>query len=237
MNSKYYNKIREYIYENFYIVNILTHNNKKFKDTQQNVSTFIFQNNQHVGKNNNDFIIKFKDRILFTDKKNILNKLLENTDTLNDLNFNVKTGNVVWNQNKDKLTDDNSKTFLIYTNNIKNKKLKFDNLNNKNENKKQYINIKGTKNPVIVVNRGYGIGKYNFNYCLINIDKEFLLENHLNYIYYTDKNIEKEKLIEKFNKIIKSFNNNKTKEFIEIYSGNGAISSTELKYIIPIYRD
>ena len=42
-------------------------------------------------------------------------------------------------------------------------------------------------------------------------------------------------LMEVYEKIIGSFNNPKTKEFIETYFGNGAINTTELKYIIPIY--
>ena len=37
---------------------------------------------------------------------------------------------------------------------------------------------------MIVVNRGYGVGNYKFNYCLINENYEYLLENHLITIEY-----------------------------------------------------
>jgi hypothetical protein len=30
-----------------------------------------------------------------------------------------------------------------------------------------------------LLNRGYGKGKYKLDYCLINIDYEYLIENHL----------------------------------------------------------
>ena len=40
-----------------------------------------------------------------------------------DLNFNVNVGNIVWNQCKKDLTDNNNKTLLIYSSDIKNNKL------------------------------------------------------------------------------------------------------------------
>ena len=46
---------------------------------------------------------------------------------------------------------------------------------------------------------------------------------------------DKKKLIELYNEIIKSFNNSKTNEFIELYFGNNAINTTELQHILPIF--
>ena len=40
---------------------------------------------------------------------------------------------------------------------------------------------------MLVVNRGYGVGKYNFRYCLIDIKDKYLIENHLICIEYTKK--------------------------------------------------
>ena len=66
-------------------------------------------------------------------------------------------GNTVWNQCKDILTDNDTYTRLIYSGDIKGNKL--DITEYKNEKKKNYIKSEGIKNPIIVVNRGYGIGK------------------------------------------------------------------------------
>ena len=79
-------------------------------------------------------------------------------------------------------------------------------------------------------------GEYTFNYLIVNMDKEYLIENHLIYIYYRNE-IDNDKLINYFEKIIKSFKNQKTKEFISIYFGNNAINTNELKHILPIYFD
>ena len=45
----------------------------------------------------------------------------------------------------------------------------------------------------------------------------------------------KENLIEIYEKIIHSFQNNKPQEFIELYFGNNAINTIELCKILPIY--
>jgi hypothetical protein len=92
-----------------------------------------------------------------------------------------------------------------------------------------------------VINRGYGVGNYNFEYSLINCDdgngyiKEYLIENHLICIHYegdvgTDTN-----LIDKYIQIYRSFEDERTKEFIALYFGNNAINTTELSHILPIY--
>ena len=67
-----------------------------------------------------------------------------------------------------------------------------------------------------------------------NEKNEYLIENHLICIKYT-KNISKQCLIDKYNKIITSFKNEKTQQFINLYFGNNAINTTELCKILPIY--
>ena len=84
------------------------------------------------------------------------------------------------------------------------------------------------------MNRGYGVGNYKFDYCLIDVDYNYLVENHLICIKYT-KNIDKKELKILYNKILKSFDNKRTQEFIKLYFGNNAINTTELCEILPIY--
>jgi hypothetical protein len=86
----------------------------------------------------------------------------------------------------------------------------------------------------LVINRGYGNGKYIFNYCLLNINKEYLIENHLICIKYTE-NINKDDLIKLYKKIIESFKNQKTQKFVQFYFGNNAINTKELCEMLPIY--
>ena len=167
----------------------------------------------------------------------------------------MNVGNVVWNQIKTQLTNDltserdNKKvknTLLIYSSyinsnnksSIKNKKL--DIKKHSNADKKNYIKNsfkkKGDTGPLLVINRGYGVGTYSFDYYLVNEDDPYLIENHLICVRST-KQIDKRVLIKLYEKIMESFNNEKTRKFIELYFSNNAINTTELCEILPIYGD
>lgn len=233
-NCLWYNKLRVIINNNYKIVNIVECYDDKYIDTQQDTIILMIQN---CKCNNNEFIYENKSIVLFNTKKNINNikNLYKNSKTLNDLNFIVSIGKLDWttNINKNLLTNDENKTRVIYDSDIENKKLcmtKF-----KNIDKKNYINKKGENKPIIIVNRGYGNGKYKFKYCIVDIDKEYILENHVIKIEYNNNKIDKKKLENILKKIIKSFNNPKTQEFIDIYCCNNALNSQELQYILPIY--
>ena len=234
LNCLYYDKTRKYIYNDFNILNIIECNDN-YIETQQETIILIIQNKKNI-ENNNNFCFNIETFTIFGIPNNILKikSLSDNSNTLFNLGFNVNVGNIVWNQCKKDLTSDDKKTLLIYNSDIKNNELipqKYS-----NENKKNYINKKGFTDPLLVINRGYGTGKYFFNYCIINENKniEYLIENHLICIKYNDK-INKKKLINLYKKIIKSFENEKTQEFIKLYFGNNAINTTELCKILPIF--
>jgi adenine-specific DNA-methyltransferase len=240
LNCLYYDKARKYISTHFKIISI-TYCNDKYIETQQETVLFIVEKVDNEEFNNNEYIIKIKDFTIFGVKKNIdiLKKLCDNSYCLSDIGFKVNVGTVVWNQCKDILTDDKSKTRLIYSGDIKYNKLIYKKYTD--DKKKNHILKSGIKEPLLIINRGYGVGNYNFEYCLISSDyyddcEEYLIENHLICIRYCTS-INKEALIEKYENIIKSLNDNRTREFIKIYFGNNAINTTELNYILPIYNE
>ena len=204
--------------------------NDKYLETTQETIIFIIQNKKGF---NDDYFIKKDEIIIFNTKENIkdIKEIYENSTNLSNLNFNAKIGSIVWNENKDLLTDDNSKTRLIYNTDIKNNQLIIKEY--KNNSKKNYINKIGYNKPLLVINRGNGNSSYKLEYCLINIQEEYLIENHLIIIKYNE-DIANEDLIDKYEKIIKSFENPKTKEFIKIFFGNNAINIKELLYLLPI---
>ena len=235
LNCLYYDKTRKYILQNFKILNIVDCIDSYIETTQATIN-IIIQNTLDKENNNNKFILNNNNKynILGTIKNiHILKKLYSNSSTLSKLNFKVTVGNIVWNQCKSILTNDNTDTRLIYSSDIKNNKLDIQIYNNKD--KKNYINKNGYNKPILVINRGYGVGKYDFKYCLIKGDMPYLIENHLICIEYTKK-IKTEDLIKMYNKIIKSFENNSTTIFIDLYFGNNAINTKELYEILPIYN-
>tara|TARA_B100000927_G_scaffold289035_1_gene284863 strand:+ start:502 stop:837 length:336 start_codon:yes stop_codon:yes gene_type:complete len=105
-----------------------------------------------------------------------------------------------------------------------------------NEQKKNYIERDGIRVPALLINRGYGVGKYTFSYCLLEGDFEYLVENHLMCIKCMSEEVDNGVLIEKYKKIIASLEDPRTKDFVNIYFGNSAINTTELTHILPIYE-
>jgi len=230
LNSSYYSKIRNYIKEKCEIIEIIDfEKDNKFIDTQQSTFGIIIKN---VPKEECNYSIKFNDNFMFTNDAIFLKSLLEGTTTLDKLGLGVRTGNIVWNQHKDKLTDDPNETILIYNTNLT-KEHTIDLKTFKNDEKHQYIKKDGRIDPILVVNRGNGNSSYKLNYALITMGP-YLIENHLNEIYPI-KQKKRQDLIVLFNKIIQSFENPKTQLFIDLFLGNNGLSKTELETIFPIY--
>jgi methylase of polypeptide subunit release factors len=236
LNSAYYSKIRNYIKETCKIVEIIDfEKDNKFIDTQQSTFGIILkrESNNKILSLECKYSIKFNDNFMFTNDSIMLRSLFEGSTTLAQLGLSVRTGNIVWNQHKDELTEDENETVLIYNTNLT-KEHTIDLKSFKNEEKHQYIKKDGRIDPVLVVNRGNGNSAYKLNYSLILNIGPYLIENHLNEIY-SPKKIKKEDLIKLFNKIIQSFENPKTQIFITTFLGNNGLSKTELETIFPIY--
>ena len=258
LNCGYYRFLREHILKKFKILAI--HEcNEKYIETGQDTIMMIIQNSARKSKETDDIETKQKYRTLnlenneeyfinrrcewvFLTNRNRqkIKKLYENSTSLHELGFNVRVGRLVWNQNKEILTDDNTRTRLIYSSDIKDGKLITQEY--KNPEKKNYIKQKGIQDMILLVNRGYGKGTYSFNYCLLDVEFEYLIENHLICIEYRgiDKNkntkkLKRSELLKKYKAIIKSFEDTRTKQFVECYFGNNAINTSELNYYLPIY--
>lgn len=238
MNCLYYDKTRKFIADNFRIINIVECKDR-YIETEQETIMLIIQKGGEI-EENSKFIISINNYTIFGIKDDVekIRNLYVGSTNLQEIGFKVSVGNIVWNQCKDILTDDSTKTRLIYSSDIKNNELTLKKYSN--DEKKNFINKSGIKYPTLVINRGYGVGEYNFEYCLIEGGFEYLIENHLICINYinseeTQHNITEKQLIYLYKKIIESLEDERTKKFIELYFGNNAINTTELNYILPIY--
>lgn len=233
LNCLYYTKTREYIIKNLKIISIDVYKDSYIETQQETIVLNIQKTTEYY--DNSEYYMKRNNYYILGDKKTIqqLQNLYSDSTTLSELNFKVKVGNVTWNDNKDKLTDNSNATRLIYNSDIKDNILRVSRF--KDEDKKNYINKDGINIPTLLINRGYGVGKYVFNYCILDTSFPYLLENH---ILYLESNVERtnEELLEKLHKIKKSFEDERTKQFISLYFGNNAINTTELNFIMPIYN-
>jgi hypothetical protein len=191
----------------------------------------IVQNNKDVC-GNAGYVLNYEGNYILGNPT-IIDKLLDlyaGSTTLSQMDCRVFVGTVVWNQNKAILTNDSTKTRLIYSSDIKDNELVLQKY--ANVEKKNYIDKAGCNEPILVINRGYGVGNYKFDYCLIECGFDYLVENHL---ICVKCDLGNEGAVAMYEKIISSLENPKTIEFIKLYFGNNAINTTELAHILPIY--
>lgn len=244
LNAAYYANIRNYLKSSGEIVSIVDfEKDGGFIDTQQSTIGFVWRKgdtiaNETAPRLECPYSLLFGGQnYVFSDNADQLRELLKGSTTLARLGLSVKTGNIVWNQRKTQLTDDTSKTVLLYNSNIaKHNEIRL--LDFANDEKKQYIDMDGIRDSVIVVNRGNGNAAYKLSYARIDGDtwsRPYLVENHLNVIYWkgTDP-IEKKRV---FDQVLYSFANPKTEEFIRTFLGNNGLSKTELETVFPIFLD
>jgi type I restriction-modification system DNA methylase subunit len=228
LNSLYYNKTREHINKNYKILEIIECKDDYLETKQETIIMIIRNVEVEVEVDENDkYIIKINDYCIFGSIGNItdIKRIMKDCKHINDFGLKCEVGKVVWNEKKDKLTNDNSKTRLIYSSDIMDNKLVIKEY--KNVDKKNYIKKRGDNKCRLIVNRGYGKGKYNFNYCMVNVEYDYVLENHVISVEGGDMLL--------YEKIIKSFEDERTKQFIENYFVNNAINTRELNYILPIF--
>jgi adenine-specific DNA-methyltransferase len=223
-NCSYYEPMRKYMY-NKCAIHFLAKLDVDYYQTQQDTMLIILQKKKDP---THRFFFEKNGCVFLSPFAKELRQLVESASTLAELGFRVKTGEVVWNQEKEKLGA-NDGTLLIYNTNIVNRELVLDNI--KEKDKGQYI--KGFKKaPIrqqaILVNRGYG-NVYKFNFIEVK-NREFYAENHVNMILSKQKEDERH-----FPRILQSFKDPRTEQFLSWFTGNGALSATELEKILPIF--
>lgn len=229
-NSSYYQPMRDYIYKNTHIRFVETLNKPGFYETGQETTLLILQKKEIATPSSNEYIFRSGSGLYISPFYNELRDITRDTTTIAALGLGVKTGNVVWNQVKEHLADEG--TLLVYSSNINKCELKLDNLGGTV--RKQYISNldKPTlTGPVILVERGYG-NSFSFNSVLVEMTAGFYAENHLNVIYPKTQ-----EAIPNLQKVITSFRDERSKQFIKWFVGNGSLSATELETLMPIFNE
>ncbi len=249
LNSSYYMKTRKYIHENYEILDIIDYGQMDFEDTDQETFGLIIKNsNTNSNQDDNKFVFKLDNQIFFTSEKEKLVSCYENSKRLCEMGFSVKTGSVVWNEHKDKVTNDNKCPLLLYNSNIEKNNIVIKKF--KNNEKCQYIDFKDKiqELPIIVCNRGNGNAKYKLNFAYIDeivlkevstknkiTIQDICVENHLNVIYYKKKDKTKEEIKVMMKNICEKLENNeKIQLWSSIFLGNNGLSKTELEFYMPI---
>lgn len=231
-NGAYFSKLREYIIKNSSLEYLhIIDGADNFHLANQKVMLIILKKTN--SKKSSKYIFKKNGITIFTEDKNFLNKSYKNTVSLKDIGYTVKTGGIIWNEHKEKLTNDkNNSTLLIWASNINNGKIIIGYTKGKPQYIKNISNDLIIKSRVVVVNRITGSSKdINIKAAIVN-EKEFICENHVNVIYMS-KNANCNYSLED---IFKALQNKTNIKVMRLISGNTQISKTELERLLPIIK-
>lgn len=231
-NGAYFSKLRKYIIKNSSLEYLhIIDGADNFHLANQKVMLIILKKTN--SKKSSKYIFKKNGITIFTEDKKFLNKAYKNTVSLKDIGYTVKTGSIIWNEHKEKLTNDkNNSTLLIWASNINNGKIIIGYTKGKPQYIKNISNDLIIKSRVVVVNRITGSSKdINIKAAIVN-EKEFVCENHVNVIYMS-KNANQNYSLEDIFKALQDKINIKVMRLI---SGNTQISKTELERLLPIIK-
>lgn len=231
-NGAYFAKLRNFIVANCNIEFLsIQQAPTLFKDALQSVMLLVLKKAPNIGNN----IFKKNGILIFSEEKEYLESLFRNRVTLSDLGYKVQTGKLVWNQNKDLLTNAHKgNVALIWSHNITREGIELRNHGSKPQFVKTNLYEQG---PVIVTNRIIGQPhKGSLRAAVVPENMKFVAENHVNVIYppnrqsrmcFMNRKISIENLVEQLNLPENS-------GVLFRLTGNTQISKNELEKLFPI---
>lgn len=232
-NGSYYRKLRDFILSHTCLEHLITLNNKDFEGTQQPTQILILKRkSDQIIKSNYQYIFERGNNLIFTQYYKELEQLFQNKFSIKELGFKVLTGNIVWNQKRNQLTnEENDNTIkLLWSHNInENNTLNFHNNSNKPSFYCYLVNDKVFNPPAIILNRITGSNSNaQLKCCLINDNFPFVAENHVNVIIPINPKISIESLFEQIKK---------HSYVVKYITGNTQISKSEIEDLIPIDKN
>jgi adenine-specific DNA-methyltransferase len=238
-NGAYFSKLREFIVDNTNIEYLhILDDPKMFKGALQSTMLLILKK----GKNKGDYLFRKNGILLFSENVKYLNKAFKDKMTLYDLGYEVKTGRLVWNQNKKLLTNKSQGNIpLIWSRNITSDGLK---IPIEDDKKPQYVKTQNFDvGPAIVVNRITGsVKSTKIKAAIIPAGMKFIGENHVNVIFPPNKNGQAKmnlgnnssKIKLSLESIVKQLSAEDQFKVVRNITGNTQISKTELEKLFPI---
>jgi len=230
-NGAFFAKLRSYIVENCNIEYLSVLDSPDlFNGALQSVMLLILKK----GENKGDYIFKRNGILIFSEEVDYLTKVFEGKTTLYELGYEVKTGRLVWNQNRHLLTNEADGNIpLIWSYNITRDGLKLG-----NHKRPQYVKITGgyDMGTAIVVNRIVGRpGSGRVRAALIRQRMKFIGENHVNVIYPPKqaKLLPTEETVSPKD-ILRQLNSPEKVKVVQSITGNTQISKNELERLFPI---
>ena len=228
-NGAYFKKLRSYIQNSAEIVYLkILESPSMFHHAQQQVMVLILKK----AKNTEKYVFSKNGITIFTTEKSRLKQAFAKNTTLFELGFKVQTGSIIWNQNREHLSNsEKDATILVWGRNISKNKLVINNTD-----KPQFIKkVAPMYGPAILVNRIIGSGKsINLKAAVIKKGEKFLAENHVNIIFPPENIDGKPVSLAQLRLISRQISSDEIAQIIRQISGNTQLSKTELWKLLPI---
>ncbi|MGC9071564.1 MAG: HsdM family class I SAM-dependent methyltransferase [Acidilobus sp.] len=224
-NGAYFRRLREFIVRMADIVYMRVLDDPYvFEEVNHTFQLLVLRKGPSTGR----YVLRVGNHVIFSEGADELRKIFEDSVTLGRLGYRVQTGRVVWNQHKDKLTNDSAEgVLLIWAHNIKEGKLVL------GGDRPQYVRWKGPvdKGPAIVVTRIVGHPKrLRLEAALVPTGTTFVAENHVNVVYPPPN-----ATLEEMEEIVAQLNSPITWDVLSKVTGNTQISKTELENLVPLH--
>lgn len=230
-NCSYYQPCRDYVIKHTTVIHIQNLDGG-FYDTAQDTMLMVLRN---TPPQTQQYSFTLHGHRYLSPYYKELTEFTQNTTTIASLGLTAKTGDVVWNQEKDELHDTQG-TVVIYMSNIVNNTLVLDNFPERNPPSEKKQRIKTYKRPpvrgpAILVARGYGNAHYKLSYVFVPESMgSFYGENHVNVITASSPASQAN-----LQRVLQSFADERTSRFLAMFVGNCALSKTELESVLPIF--
>ncbi|UCD65098.1 MAG: SAM-dependent DNA methyltransferase [Candidatus Zixiibacteriota bacterium] len=228
-NGAYFAGLRSYIIEHANIEHLeVLKSSSLFHRAQQMVMIMVLRKTPNRG----DHVFSRGGLTIFSSDAEKLSRAFRGKKTLRQLGFTVRTGRVVWNQHRTRLTHSPRRGItLIWAHNITADGLMLGNATDK----PQYIKTdKYDIGPAIVVNRVTGAaGRARLKAALIEDGVRFVGENHVNVIYPPPGGNRKTSL-SRLEKIASQISSPEASRVMQLVTGNTQVSRTELERLLPL---
>ena len=237
-NGAYFSAVRKYVLETCEVVHLSTLDDAHlFHGANQTPMLMVLRK----GGDSERYVFSKNGVTILSEEAKYLREAFDGARTLLDMGYEVETGALVWNQNRDVLTDsdDEDTVPVVWSRNITDDGLILDNHDKPQYVERDAVRDKIREGPAIAVNRVVGKpGSGSLRACLIPEGKEFVGENHVNLIFPPETKQTKlggsdEQGTLPIEEVHRQLNSEEKTEILRSITGNTQVSKNELLKLFP----
>jgi adenine-specific DNA-methyltransferase len=241
-NGAYFSAVREYVLETCEVVHLSTLEDAGlFHGANQTPMLVILRK----GGDSERYVFSKNGVTILSEDADHLREAFEGARTLLDMGYEVETGALIWNQNRERLTDepDDGDVPVVWSHNITEDGLVLDNHDKPQYVERDAVGDKMREGPAVAVNRVVGKpGSGSLRACLVPEGTEFVGENHVNLIFppktkQTTLGGGQDTEVLPLKEVLRQLNSEEKTEILRSITGNTQVSKNELLRLFPFEAD